>query len=299
MRCRRELRRRPHKRFPPLPSSRATSALVLEGRILMVCNTMCMMYTTITLRGVANAAMPSRKNPSWTSTRRNGVISIPPPLIFQAMAAAGNRRGQELLGVPVLPFSSYACRSLAWILLLDLETWDPGGPCYRSLTVLWSADGFGHFPWKIASMESVNGDAVDFGKKNAVQEAPPKKPSFGQKKQLEAVGSSPAPASKKQKVSGALSDKSIDQLNDVTAVSGVNLQKEEEQLFSTNKEDSRVSKASRRAVQEDEERLILQKTPLQKKVAEIMSKCGLKNASNDVDLDVFLERGGESAEFDK
>ncbi|CAI0451821.1 unnamed protein product [Linum tenue] len=98
---------------------------------------------------------------------------------------------------------------------------------------------------------------------------PPKKPSVGQKKPLEAVGSSPAPASKKQKVSGALSDKSIDQLNDVTAVSGVNIQEEEEQLFSTNKEDSRVSEASRRVVQEEEERLLLQKTPLQKKVAEI------------------------------
>ncbi|CAL1410619.1 unnamed protein product [Linum trigynum] len=112
---------------------------------------------------------------------------------------------------------------------------------------------------------------------------PPKKPSVGQKKPLEAVGSSPAPASKKQKVSGALSDKSIDQLNDVTAVSGVNIQEEEEQLFSTNKEDSRVSEASRRVVQEEEERLLLQKTPLQKKVAEIMTKCGMKNASNDVE----------------
>ncbi|XP_059432112.1 transcription initiation factor TFIID subunit 4b-like isoform X3 [Corylus avellana] len=110
-----------------------------------------------------------------------------------------------------------------------------------------------------------------------------KKPSIGQKKPLEALGSSPTLPSKKQKVSGAFSDQSIEQLNDVTAVSGVNLREEEEQLFSGPKEDSRVSEASRRVVQEEEERLILQKTPLQKKLAEIMTKCGLKSISNDVE----------------
>ncbi|XP_012068247.1 transcription initiation factor TFIID subunit 4b isoform X2 [Jatropha curcas] len=112
---------------------------------------------------------------------------------------------------------------------------------------------------------------------------PPKKPSIGQKKPLEALGSSPPMSSKKQKVSGAFLDQSIEQLNDVTAVSGVNLREEEEQLFSGSKEDSRVSEASRRVVQEEEERLILQKTPLQKKLAEIMVKCGLKNINNDVE----------------
>ncbi|KAJ9567566.1 hypothetical protein OSB04_003532 [Centaurea solstitialis] len=109
---------------------------------------------------------------------------------------------------------------------------------------------------------------------------PPKKPSVGQKKPLEAPVSA---LSKKQKVSGAFSDQSIEQLNDVTAVSGVNLREEEEQLFSGSKEDSRVSEASRKVVQEEEERLILQKTPLQKKLAEIMAKCGIKNRSNDVE----------------
>ncbi|XP_060673621.1 transcription initiation factor TFIID subunit 4b isoform X2 [Ziziphus jujuba] len=112
---------------------------------------------------------------------------------------------------------------------------------------------------------------------------PPKKPSVGQKKPLEALGSSPPPPSKKQKVSGTLLDQSIEQLNDVTAVSGVNLREEEEQLFSGPKEDSRVSEASRKVVQEEEERLILQRTPLQKKLAEIMAKCGLKSISNDVE----------------
>lgn len=112
---------------------------------------------------------------------------------------------------------------------------------------------------------------------------PSKKPSIGQKKPLEALGSSQTLPSKKQKVSGAFSDQSIEQLNDVTAVSGVNLREEEEQLFSGPKEDSRVSEASRRVVQEEEERLILQKTPLQKKLAGIMAKCGLKGISNDVE----------------
>ncbi|WRX30961.1 Transcription initiation factor TFIID component TAF4 [Theobroma cacao] len=117
---------------------------------------------------------------------------------------------------------------------------------------------------------------------------PQKKPSVGQKKPLETLGSSPPPSSKKQKVSGAFLDQSIEQLNDVTAVSGVNLREEEEQLFSGPKDDSRVSEASRRVVQEEEERLILQKTPLQKKLAEIMAKSGLKNISNDVERCVSL-----------
>lgn len=109
----------------------------------------------------------------------------------------------------------------------------------------------------------------------------PKKPSIGQKKPIDPVSS--PPSSKKQKVSGGLLDQSIEHLNDVTAVSGVNLREEEEQLLSGSKEDSRVSEASRRVVQEEEERLILHKIPLQKKVLEIMAKCGLVNMSNDVE----------------
>ncbi|XP_038694435.1 transcription initiation factor TFIID subunit 4b-like isoform X2 [Tripterygium wilfordii] len=112
---------------------------------------------------------------------------------------------------------------------------------------------------------------------------PPKRPAIGQKKPLESFGSSPSLPSKKQKVSGTFADQSIEHLNDVTAVSGVNLREEEEQLFSGPKEDSRVSEASRRVVQEEEERLILQRTPLQKKLAEIMARYGLKNMSNDVE----------------
>ncbi|KAJ0262573.1 hypothetical protein HA466_0030970 [Hirschfeldia incana] len=112
---------------------------------------------------------------------------------------------------------------------------------------------------------------------------PPKKPTVGQKKPLETLGSSPPPPSKKQKVVPNSMDQSIEQLNDVTAVSGVNLREEEEQLFSGGKEDSRVSEASRRVVHEEEERLILQKSPLQKKLAEIMAKVGLKQIGVDVE----------------
>ncbi|XP_027939123.1 transcription initiation factor TFIID subunit 4b-like [Vigna unguiculata] len=110
-----------------------------------------------------------------------------------------------------------------------------------------------------------------------------KKSAATQKKPLEALGSSPPPSSKKQKTSGGYAEQSIEQLNDVTAVSGVDLREEEEQLFSGPKEDSRVSEASRKAVQEEEERLILQKAPLQKKLIDIMAKCGLKGMSNDVE----------------
>ncbi|XP_038990387.1 transcription initiation factor TFIID subunit 4b-like [Phoenix dactylifera] len=110
-----------------------------------------------------------------------------------------------------------------------------------------------------------------------------KKPSAGQKKPHEALGTSPPVSSKKQKTTGALLDQSIEQLNDVTAVSGVNLREEEEQLLSAPKEESRASEATRRVVQEEEERLILLKGPLQKKLADIMSKCGLKTINSDAE----------------
>ncbi|TYI43059.1 hypothetical protein ES332_A01G142400v1 [Gossypium tomentosum] len=128
---------------------------------------------------------------------------------------------------------------------------------------------------------------------------PQKKPCAGQKKPLEALGSSPPLSSKKQKVSGGFSDQSIEQLNDVTAVSGVNLREEEEQLFSGPKDESRVSEASRRIVQEEEERVILQKIPLQKKLAEIMAKSGLKNISNDVERCVSLPEAETTVDGDK
>nr|GMC54327.1 transcription initiation factor TFIID subunit 4B-like isoform X1 [Ipomoea batatas] len=54
---------------------------------------------------------------------------------------------------------------------------------------------------------------------------PLKNPSIGQKKPLETLGSMPPPPSKKPKVSGELLGQSIEQLNDVAAVSGVNLKR--------------------------------------------------------------------------
>ncbi|KAJ4755482.1 TBP-associated factor 4 [Rhynchospora pubera] len=117
---------------------------------------------------------------------------------------------------------------------------------------------------------------------SGVTKAPSKKPSVGQKKPAEVSTASP-PASKKQKTGGAFLDQSIEQLNDVTAVSGVNLKEEEEQLFSAPKEDSRVSEAIRRVVQEEEDNLILQKGPLHKKLMEILAKCNLKGIGNDVE----------------
>ncbi|KAM1040710.1 hypothetical protein TB2_029522 [Malus domestica] len=109
----------------------------------------------------------------------------------------------------------------------------------------------------------------------------PKKRSLGQNKPLETLGSSPSQSSKKQKVSGTFVD--IAELNDVTSVSGVNLEEEEELLFSGPKKHSKASEASRKFVQEEEERLILQKAPLQKKIGEIMVKCGLKSVRHDVE----------------
>ncbi|KAH7652475.1 transcription initiation factor TFIID subunit 4 protein [Dioscorea alata] len=117
----------------------------------------------------------------------------------------------------------------------------------------------------------------------STMKTPTKKPSAGQKKTVEALNTPSPVASKKQKTSGAFHDQSIEQLNDVTAVSGVNLREEEEQLLSAPKEDSRASEATRRFVQEEEERLILQKGPLQRKLADIISKCGISNIGGDVE----------------
>ncbi|KAJ6805204.1 transcription initiation factor TFIID subunit 4b-like isoform X1 [Iris pallida] len=117
----------------------------------------------------------------------------------------------------------------------------------------------------------------------AATRTPAKKPTVGQKKPFEAVTTPSPQSSKKQKVSGAFHDQSIEQLNDVTAVSGVNIREEEEQLLSAPKEDSRASEATRRVVKEEEEKLILQKGPLQKKLVNIMSNCGLKAISSDVE----------------
>ncbi|KAF6155038.1 hypothetical protein GIB67_035785 [Kingdonia uniflora] len=66
-------------------------------------------------------------------------------------------------------------------------------------------------------------------------------------------------------------------------INGVDLREEEEQLLSGPKVESQASEATRRAVQEEEENLILQKIPLQKKLVNILFSCGVKNISSDVE----------------
>ncbi|XP_010460531.1 PREDICTED: transcription initiation factor TFIID subunit 4-like isoform X2 [Camelina sativa] len=112
----------------------------------------------------------------------------------------------------------------------------------------------------------------------------PVMPSVGQKKPLKALGSSMPPSRKKQKLCGPSSDRSIENFNDVTAVSGINLQEEEKQLLDSGpKKNSRVAIASRRVVPEEEAKTILQKIPLQRKLTEIMAKRGLKHIDHDVE----------------
>ncbi|KAL7154973.1 hypothetical protein ABFS83_03G041100 [Erythranthe nasuta] len=108
-----------------------------------------------------------------------------------------------------------------------------------------------------------------------------KKTSVGKKKSTkERVVSSP-PSSKKQKLScGAFP--SIKELNDVTALSGIDIREEEEHLFSSPKKGSRVSETSLLIVKE-EENMILHKIPLQKKLMETIAKRGLTKISNDVE----------------
>eukprot|EP00252_Welwitschia_mirabilis_P005197 TRINITY_DN1568_c0_g2_i1.p1 TRINITY_DN1568_c0_g2~~TRINITY_DN1568_c0_g2_i1.p1 ORF type:complete len:1092 (-),score=296.70 TRINITY_DN1568_c0_g2_i1:621-3896(-) len=110
-----------------------------------------------------------------------------------------------------------------------------------------------------------------------------KKSLIGQKKPLEIAGVSTQNQSKKQKTSASYPDQSIDQLNDVTAVSGVNLREEEEQLFAGPKEESHATEAIRRVAQEEEDRMFLEKGPLHTKLAEIMAKAGLKNIGNETE----------------
>ncbi|XP_062211620.1 transcription initiation factor TFIID subunit 4b-like isoform X2 [Phragmites australis] len=133
----------------------------------------------------------------------------------------------------------------------------------------------------------------------AASKTPQRKASSGQKKPLEALGSSPTPSSKRQKASAGFHDQSIDQLNDVTAVSGVNLKEEEEQLFSAPKEECRVSEAARKVVQLEEEKLILQKGLLTKKLAEIIRKCNLKVIGADVERCLSMGDGNSNLDSEK
>ncbi|CAL9085059.1 unnamed protein product, partial [Musa textilis] len=138
-------------------------------------------------------------------------------------------------------------------------------------------------PVPIQMDQSVQASSATPPLSGATMKTPSKKPTVGQKKPLEALGSSPPMSSKRQKTSGTSIDQSIEQLNDVTAVSGVDLREEEEQLLSGLKEENQASEATRRVVQEEEERLLLQEASLRKKLLDIMLKCGLKNIGGDVE----------------
>ncbi|KAG7598464.1 RST domain of plant C-terminal [Arabidopsis suecica] len=112
----------------------------------------------------------------------------------------------------------------------------------------------------------------------------PKMPSVGQKKPLEALGSSLPPSRKRQKICGTFSDESIEKFNDVTAVSGINLREEEKRLLGSGpKKNGGVSKASQIVVHEEEEGKFLQKIPLKRKLTEIMATSGLKQIDHDVE----------------
>ncbi|KAH7286028.1 hypothetical protein KP509_33G055900 [Ceratopteris richardii] len=71
--------------------------------------------------------------------------------------------------------------------------------------------------------------------------------------------------SKKQNITGHIPAQSIEQLNDVTIIGGVNL-REEEQLLAGMKDESRSNKAMRWFAQQEEGRLLLEKGTLRAKV---------------------------------
>ncbi|XP_024197039.1 transcription initiation factor TFIID subunit 4b-like [Rosa chinensis] len=94
---------------------------------------------------------------------------------------------------------------------------------------------------------------------------------------MECFTASPPP-SKKQKVADDEIDtdqEGIEQLRDVVSVSGVNLVEEQERmlLLSVPKKRQAFGKL---VLQENQEGLVLQKIPLQKKLAGIMGRCGLR-----------------------
>ncbi|KAI8027702.1 Transcription initiation factor TFIID subunit 4b [Camellia lanceoleosa] len=123
----------------------------------------------------------------------------------------------------------------------------------------------------------------------------PSKRHCGQEKPIEELVTLLPPSSKRQKTSEMISDQSIEQFNNVTAVSECiqfRGMEEQEKLFSGSLVGCQVSKLSLRVVQGEEEgMLVLQKSPLRGKLAKITSKFGIKNISKDVEqcLSLFVE----------
>ncbi|RVW80113.1 Transcription initiation factor TFIID subunit 4b [Vitis vinifera] len=105
---------------------------------------------------------------------------------------------------------------------------------------------------------------------------------LGQEKPIQAFLTPFPSSSKRIKVTATSPTPIIEELNDVTAISEINLREEEEHLFSGDKEECQASKPVPRVI-EQEKRLTLQKSALQKKLAQIISKCGIGSMSNDVE----------------
>ncbi|KAL5542641.1 hypothetical protein UlMin_010351, partial [Ulmus minor] len=198
----------------------------------------------------------SELQPKTTSSNSQGLPSLSAMQIEQGNARSGTAKDESLVNQPPrigFSTSKSGVSSLSTIMA-------PSNSVSSSITMQLDNNvplGPG-VPCGISSAGTNN-------------KTPLKKAALGQKKPLEAIGSSTLPSSKKQKVSGNILDQSIEQLDDVTSVSRVNLKEENKKLFSVPKEDSRVSEASRKVVQE-EERLILQNIPLQKKLA-VIKRC--------------------------
>ncbi|CAI9101483.1 OLC1v1038817C1 [Oldenlandia corymbosa var. corymbosa] len=115
-----------------------------------------------------------------------------------------------------------------------------------------------------------------------------KQRSVSPKKSRKAPKSSPSPSSKKRKVSGARSDGSSEKFDDVLAVSGIDLMKEEQALQPAPSAGIHDSVKTGQVVQEVEDRLFLEKIPLRLKLEQIVQKSGLKSSGKDVDLCLSL-----------
>ncbi|KAL9254102.1 Transcription initiation factor TFIID subunit 4b-like protein [Drosera capensis] len=88
---------------------------------------------------------------------------------------------------------------------------------------------------------------------------PSRKPFVGQKKPFETHGSSSSLSSKKQKVLEPSLDQSANHSSDVTTLIDMDLLAELEELFPIVKSGSQISEVPSRAVQKEDERLILEK----------------------------------------
>uniref|UniRef100_A0A2N9J274 Transcription initiation factor TFIID component TAF4 C-terminal domain-containing protein n=1 Tax=Fagus sylvatica TaxID=28930 RepID=A0A2N9J274_FAGSY len=114
-----------------------------------------------------------------------------------------------------------------------------------------------------------------------------KKRSFVQEKRIKAFVTPSPPSSKRQKLSRKVPDQRFE-LPDDLSLCGNHLQEEEEQLFSQSKTESQASETPRTSQVKEDERLILQKLPLQKKLAQIIAKCGIESKGNDVECFLSL-----------